>query len=203
MLLLISAINIFSKAHGRSCYHMRTFAIKTALTKAFPGVSNEGSPILVISCCVKNNEIKAKNLLPVHPKKRKKRKKKKRKTTKLFALRSNAKICGWNDEVVKYLLNSLNSYKSNMRFQDLHKKVFSAIPERLLPIKSHDLLSKVQTMKSHDLLSKVHKEEYTLSYISNTFIARLKLAKNQANPKQHLKAKLSLFTFFIHVIIQI
>ena len=105
--------------------------------------------------------------------------------------------------MVKYLLNSLNSYKSNMGFQDLHKKVFSSIPERLLPIKSHDLLSKVQTMKSHDLLSKVHKEEYTLSYISNTFIARVKLAKNQANPKQHLQAKLSLFTFFIHVIIQI
>ena len=180
MLLLISGINIFSKAHGRSCYHMRTFAIKTALTKAFPGVSNESSPILVISCCVKNNEIKAKNLLPVHPKKRKKSKKKKRKTTKLFALHSNAKICGWNDEVVKYLLNSLNSYKSNMGFQDLHKKVFSAIPERLLPIKSHDLLSKVQTMKSHDLLSKVHKEEYTLSYYKQHFYRQAEIGQKSS-----------------------
>ena len=46
---------------------------------------------------------------------------------------------------------------------------------------------------------------YTLFYISNTFIsnARLKLATNQANAKQHPEAGvLKLFALFIHVIIQ-
>ena len=49
---------------------------------------------------------------------------------------------------------------------------------------------------------------YTLFFISNTFIsnARLKLAKNHANAKQHPEAELLLceceFTFFIYVIIQ-
>ena len=42
--------------------------------------------------------------------------------------------------------------------------------------------------------------EYTLFFISNTFIrnARLKLAKNQANAKQHPEAELLLFENYSH-----
>ena len=50
---------------------------------------------------------------------------------------------------------------------------------------------------------KLHEELHAFIFTSNTFICnnRLKLAKNQANAKQHPEAISKLFTFFIHVII--
>ena len=43
-------------------------------------------------------------------------------------------------------------------------------------------------------------KSYTLFFISNTFItnARLQMAKNQANAKQHSEAKLLLFENYTH-----
>ena len=53
----------------------------------------------------------------------------------------------------------------------------------------------------------VIKDNYTLFFINNTFIsnARLKVANNQANAKQHPEAELLLFenySFFIHFIVR-
>ena len=66
-----SAIAIFFKAHGMSYSHIRNFKIKVALTKTFACVSSNSSLILATPPCIKNDEIYAKKLLQVRPKRTK------------------------------------------------------------------------------------------------------------------------------------
>ena len=69
---LKSAITIFSKAHGMSYSHIRTFTITVTLTKTFASASSDNSLFLVTPACVTNDEIYAKSVTG-----RKKRKNKK------------------------------------------------------------------------------------------------------------------------------
>ena len=49
-----------------------------------------------------------------------------------MAATASKKCYGWNDEMVEYLLNSLNLYKASKTQEDLHNIVFSMIREILM-----------------------------------------------------------------------
>ena len=82
---LKSAITIFSKAHGMSYSHIRNFTIKVALTKTFACVSIDSTLILVVPCCITNDEIYAKKAF-AGPSKNGDRKQKERKKSNSKAI---------------------------------------------------------------------------------------------------------------------
>ena len=87
-----SALINFSKAHGLSYSHIRSFTIKVALTKTFACVSSDSSLILVTPSCITNDEIYTKKTF-VSPSKTAtgSKKRKEKAIAKLFALHANAK----------------------------------------------------------------------------------------------------------------